>query len=130
MVVVQFLYTWCPHCQETARGLSKLQGEFGPKGLQVIGIAFNDEVNTKDDGKNKAELRKFRSHSTFPIGISTKAAVLKYLGIADGERFGVPQLIIVDRAGMIRVQTEPLPTGAILAEANLRGKVTQVLDEK
>jgi peroxiredoxin len=127
VVVVQFLYTWCPHCQDTARGLSKLQGEFGPQGLQVIGVAMNDEVNTKDDAANRKELRKFRSHSTFPIGIANKQAALKYLGITE-ERFGVPQVILIDRNGVIQGQTEPLPTGAWLNEKNLRDRIVKVLE--
>jgi len=130
VVVVQFLYTWCPHCQETARMLSKLQGEFASKGLQVIGVAFNDEVNTKNAAANTAELLKFKAHATFPVGIASKAAAMKYLGLSVLDRFGVPQVVIIDRKGTIQAQTEPLPTGAFLAEPNLRAKVLKVLDGK
>jgi thiol-disulfide isomerase/thioredoxin len=130
VVVVQFLYTWCPHCQETARMLSKLQGEWGSQGLQVIGVAFNDEVNTKNVVANNAELMKFKAHATFPVGIASKEAAIKYLGISVMESFGVPQLIIIDRKGMIQGQTEAKPTGAWLAEPNLRAKIAKILAEK
>ncbi len=29
MVVNQFLFTWCPHCQAAAGWLSKMQNEWG-----------------------------------------------------------------------------------------------------
>ena len=130
VVVVQFLFTWCQHCQETARTLSKLQTELGPKGLQVIGVAFNDEVNTKSIAGNHAELAKFKAHANFPLGLASREAVVKYLGLSVMERFGVPQLIVIDRKGTIQAQTEPLPTGALLAEPNLRAKLTKYLAEK
>jgi cytochrome oxidase Cu insertion factor (SCO1/SenC/PrrC family) len=44
VVLVQFLYTTCSHCQATARMLSKLQKELGSQGLQVLGVAFNPEA--------------------------------------------------------------------------------------
>ena len=130
VVVVQFLYTWCGHCQETARMLSKIQSEMAPQGLQVIGVAFNDEVNTKNIAANNAELLKFKTHATFPLGLTSKEAAMKYLGISVMERFGVPQLIIIDRKGAIQAQTEPMPTGALLAEPNLRAKLAKFLAEK
>lgn len=131
VIVVQFLYTWCSHCQETARMLSKIQNEMGPKGLQVIGVAFNDEVNTKNIAGNSLEITKFKSHANFPLGIAAKAAVIKYLGISVMDQgFGVPQLVIIDRKGTIQAQTESKPTGALLAEPNLRARIAKILDAK
>ena len=46
VVLVQFLYTNCQHCQATARLYSKLQKEFGSRGLRVYGVAFNDDVQS------------------------------------------------------------------------------------
>jgi len=131
VVVVQFLYTWCQHCQETARMLSKIQSEMASQGVQVIGIAFNDEVNTKNMAANSLELNKFKAHATFPLGMAAKEATIKYLGISILEtRFGVPQLIIIDRKGVIQAQTEAAPTGKLLAEPNLRAKLAQILAQK
>src|SRR5258708_38539247 len=49
VVLMQFLYTTCPHCRAAARTYTKLQKELGPRGLQVLGVAFNDEVQTTPD---------------------------------------------------------------------------------
>src|ERR1700689_3866510 len=45
VVVVQFLYTTCPHCQAYSQLLTKLQGEYGTKGFQCLGAAFNEADN-------------------------------------------------------------------------------------
>ena len=111
--------------------LSKIQGEWSSQGLQVIGVAFNDEVNTKSLAANNTELTKFKAHATFPLGIAPRESVFKYLGISVMDRaFGVPQLVIIDRKGMIQAQTEPAPTGALLAEPNLRARIAKILAEK
>jgi cytochrome oxidase Cu insertion factor (SCO1/SenC/PrrC family) len=39
VIALEFLFTTCPHCQTSARTLSKLQGEFGAKGFQALGVA-------------------------------------------------------------------------------------------
>src|SRR5215475_6987901 len=44
VVVLEFLYTTCPHCQRESQMLTKLYKEMGPRGLQVLGVAFNDNA--------------------------------------------------------------------------------------
>src|SRR5689334_25126661 len=46
VAVVQFLFTWCPHCQAFSQVLTQLNTEYGPRGFQALGVAFDD-----DDGK-------------------------------------------------------------------------------
>ena len=41
VVVVEFLLTTCPGCQNAARILTHLLEEYGPKGVEVVGIATN-----------------------------------------------------------------------------------------
>src|ERR1700710_729890 len=60
VVLVQFLFTWCPHCQATAKMLTKLQNEFGPKGLQIIGVAFNDTPSEGAPAADGPETAKFK----------------------------------------------------------------------
>src|SRR5271155_3373963 len=47
VVLVQFLYTTCPHCRDAARLYGKLQAELGSQGFEVVGVAFNPEVQGK-----------------------------------------------------------------------------------
>jgi len=130
VVVVQFLFTWCPHCQDTAKVLSKLQTELGPKGLQVIGAAFNDEVHTNDVAKNNSEVIKFKAYANFPVGIAPRETVLKYLGFSVMDRWGVPLMLIVDRKGMVVAQSKPAGSPELQQEASLRTMLTKLLNEK
>jgi thiol-disulfide isomerase/thioredoxin len=130
--VIQFLFTWCPHCQATAKWLSQMQAELGPKGLQVYGVAFNDEVLTKDAAAINKGVVEFSPSAKFPWGIApSKEAVLKYLGFSVMDRYGVPQLVVIDKKGMIQSQTSPSPgKGEIVEEPIMRALVTKLLAEK
>jgi len=46
VVIVNFWATWCPPCLEEMPEFVKLQNEFGPKGLQFIGILTDDEAES------------------------------------------------------------------------------------
>src|SRR5260370_39506278 len=41
VVVLACILTTCPHCQAAIGMLSGLQREYGPRGLQVLAVAFN-----------------------------------------------------------------------------------------
>ncbi len=123
VVVIQFLYTTCTHCQATARWLSKMQQELGPKGLQVFGVAFNPGVAAKDT-------KDFGQFATFPVTTSPEQPVLQYLGLSVMDGFNVPQLVVIDKKGVIQAQTKPRPgAGEISEEPIMRAFVTKLLAE-
>src|SRR5438477_6678599 len=64
VVCIEFLHTTCPHCQDTSRIFSKLQHELGPRGVQFIGIAFNDNAALLTDGFVK------QFNVAYPVGYS------------------------------------------------------------
>lgn len=45
LLIVNFWATWCAPCKEEMPLLAKLQAEFGPKGLQIVGIAIDSQAN-------------------------------------------------------------------------------------
>jgi peroxiredoxin len=116
VVVVQFLYTTCSHCQAVARMLSKLETELGPRGLQVAGVAFNPEAQRPE------ALQEFvkNNNVTFPVGFALTDSVLNYLGISIMERFVVPEIVIIDRGGVIRAQSDALGSPELQDESYLR----------
>ena len=131
VVLVQFLFTWCQHCQNTATVLSKLQNELGPKGLQVVGLAFNEQVLTPDAAKNNAEVLKFKAWANFPVGITTSETVLKYMGFSVMDRgWGVPLIVVVDKKGTVVAQTKVSGSPELQTEAPLRAMLTKLLAEK
>jgi peroxiredoxin len=130
--VVQFLFTWCQHCQATAQWLSKMQAELGGKGLQVYGVAFNDEVLTKDSATNNKATAAFSQFASFPVGLAkSKEPVLHFLGLSVVEGYGAPQMVVIDKKGVIRAQTPPRPTGntTIATESVMRDLVNKLLAE-
>jgi thiol-disulfide isomerase/thioredoxin len=95
VVVVEWMLTTCPHCQRSSVVLSKLQTEYGPRGLQVIGVAIN-----QDAGRDMAKYATLYA-TTFPIGMGTHPQASDWLQVPPMVRMLMPQLAIVDRKGMI-----------------------------
>jgi len=127
VVVVQFLYTTCTHCQATARMLSSLEQELGPRGLRVLGIAFNPDVQ-----QGPAAIEDFirSNHVAFPVGAASRDTVLGYLGMSIMERFVVPQIVVVDRHGVIRAQSRFMGSPELQDESYLRSFLDGVLRER
>jgi alkyl hydroperoxide reductase subunit AhpC len=125
------MFTTCPHCQALSKIISKLQGELGPRGFQAVGVAFNDEVNTANMSANAQVTSKFISDFgvTFPMGYAPRPSVMSYLGLSDVERWVVPQVVILDRKGVIRAQSAASGTTELQTETYLRKYLGELLDE-
>lgn len=126
VVVVEFLLTHCPTCQASARLLSKLQTELGPKGLQVVGIAIDEGAGPK--------LPDFiaKTGANFPVGVLPQNGAYDFLQIPIMVRLNMPQLAFVDRKGQVREQhgaEEPWMMQTV-EESNIRALLTKLLAEK
>jgi len=121
--LVEFLFTTCPHCQHTAKTLNNLQAQYGPRGFQAIGIAFNEMSNmlvpdfVRDHGVK------------FPVAWANRDPVLSYLQISPMERFVVPMIVIIDKKGKVRHQSPPQGDPKLQEEANLRVIIEGLLKE-
>ena len=123
VAVVQFLFTWCPHCQAFSRVLTQLNAEYGPRGFQALGVGFEDDVT-----KQKV-VDYTKQYAGFPVGISNRGTVLGYLGISELERIGVPQIVVIDRKGVIREQTSSQGGGPLGDPAHLKPLIEKLLAE-
>jgi hypothetical protein len=47
------------------------------------------------------------------VAIAPRDTVLSFLGLSVMERFGVPQMVIIDKKGVIRRQSEPQGTAEL-----------------
>jgi peroxiredoxin len=99
VVLLAFISTQCVHCQRASLVFEQLSHEFGGR-LQVAEVAF-------DEAADSAAFTK-RFGLTFPVGISTSDLAHDFLGITRGGRLGTPQVVIIDRSGVIRAQSERL----------------------
>jgi peroxiredoxin len=121
VVVVQFLITNCSHCQALSRLLTKLQTEYGPLGFQAFGVAINDATPEMVRGY-------VRDHElSIPVGSAPRDQVVKYLGVSEVERLAVPQVMIIDRRGVIEAQSEAQGTPDLQDETFLRGLIGDLL---
>ena len=100
VVAVAFIQTECPHCQQLTTELNLIAAEYKDRGVQILECAF--DVNAA------AALPRFleRFKPPFPVGYSTTAAVMAYLQytIIDPRPMTVPQMVFLDRTGVIRAQ--------------------------
>lgn len=124
VVMVEFLHTTCPHCQHASQVFSKLYTEYGPRGFQPIGVAWNDMANMlvpdfiKNNGVN------------YPVGFASRDSVLDYLGISPTERSVVPQIVWIDRKGVIRSQTPAIGDEKMLSEKYWREMIEKLTSEQ
>lgn len=117
VVVVQFLYTTCPHCQALSKELTKLSAEFGPS-VQFMGVAF-EEDNPQAEAA-AAVAYKQQQGVSFPVGYATRDTVMSYLGLSVMDRFVVPQVAIIDKKGIIQAQSAPMGTADLQTPSYLR----------
>jgi peroxiredoxin len=123
VLVLPFMFTTCPHCQHEAQMLTKLQQEYGPRGLQVLGTIFNDA--------NGAMATQFVKEFGigFPVGWATRDSVISYLNIPVMDRWVVPQVAVLDRRGTIVAQTMSTGTPELQDEGYIRALVEKLLKE-
>ena len=101
VVLLAFILTTCSHCQRTTGYLNKLQGEFGPRGFQVIESAI--EENARSNVPAFAQ----QYQTPFPVGYNTNTLqVLDFLQHPTMMIPHMPLLAFIDRQGVIRAQHE------------------------
>ena len=102
LLAAEFLLTTCPHCQHTAEVLQKLYTQYEPQGLQVIGIA----INTENGEAQRAIPQFIKEHKlTFPVGMApSREGVYEYLQRSYMDRMLMPQMVFLDRKGVIQNQ--------------------------
>jgi thiol-disulfide isomerase/thioredoxin len=128
VAVVQFLFTWCPHCQAFSKVLTQLNNEYASRGFQALGVAFDDDDPKTPPIKEKASAYA-QTYAGFPVGFSTRGPVLSYLGISELERIGVPQIVVIDRKGVIREQSTSQGGGPLGDPAHLKPLIESLLAE-
>jgi thiol-disulfide isomerase/thioredoxin len=122
-VVVAFILTYCSHCQMTIGVLSKMQKEYGPRGLQVLASATEDMAAAALPGF----LRQF--DPPFPVGINTTTEFVTYMQHPTMLQLYMPGLVFIDKAGLIQAQYEGRDAflEATSVEKNIRAKLEEMM---
>ena len=100
IVALAFIHTTCTHCQQLTTDLNMLAKEYSSRGVQFLECAFNEDAVTA-----LPEFLK-RFSPPYPVGWGTTASVMAYLKrtLTDGRPMYVPQMVFLDRAGVIRAE--------------------------
>jgi thiol-disulfide isomerase/thioredoxin len=98
VVALEFIFTTCPHCQAASKVMTKFQQEYAARGLQVIDVAVNANADLLVDNFAK------EYQVGFPVGWVPQDQMVTFMGFSSA-RFVVPQLVLIDRKGMIHYQT-------------------------
>jgi peroxiredoxin len=98
VVLVAFIQTTCPHCQQSVPVLNGLQRQYGPRGLQVLAAAFNPKAETLVPGF----IHQFQPN--FPVGWAADPEVRTYLNHSVMAPLYVPTMVFIDRKGIIQHQ--------------------------
>jgi thiol-disulfide isomerase/thioredoxin len=125
VVLIEFLLADCPHCLRVAQTINKLHTEMAGRGFETVGVAFDNGIGGTAL-QNMVRILKL----DYLVGRTTPDKVDLYLGRSVMERMQVPQLVIVDRNGVIRAQSRAIGEANLTDEGYLRGRVDELLDEQ
>ncbi len=115
VVLVDFWGTWCPPCRAAIPHLVELRKELAARGFEVVGL------NWERGALNSAEIvKKFAAEHEIPYPLAVVGDDL--LSKAGVEAF--PTMLLVDRAGRVRLKKVGYTEGAVLRAAieNLLGE--------
>lgn len=93
VLLLNFWATWCAPCVEEMPMLSELQRDNADRGLQVLGIAVDDEGKARDFARD--------------LGVAYPVLVGQGQGMVVGRRYGngsgmLPYSVLVGRTGIVR----------------------------
>jgi peroxiredoxin len=129
VVVVEFFFIASEHCMHVAQILNKLNRDLGPRGFQPIGIVFDPpKVPTSGEKVIPSMVDYFKL--TYPVGFASKADVDAYLGRSGNELLAIPQVVVIDRTGMIRTTTGDRTDPKLEDENSLRALIEGLLKER
>ena len=123
VVALAFIDTNCPHCQDLTRTLIPISRGYGPRGVQVVECAFNDGA----EGLLPRFIQQFQP--PFPVGWTTRSAVLSYLQISilDTRPLYVPHMVFIDRRGLIRDDYRGESSFFTNSDTNIRAELDKLL---
>ena len=125
VVLVMFFLTGCPHCQHTTELLNPIQTELAKKGLQVVGVAINQ------DAQQNLESFKKTYKPTFPVSYADYMDAASFSAFDATKRIVAPILVFIDWHGMIRFQTSGDDASFFNDKEsdNIRTQAQKLLDE-
>jgi len=112
-VLLNFWATWCGPCKIEMPWFVELQKEYGPQGLQIVGVAMDDA--------SKEDIAKFVKEMgvNYPILIGKEAVGEQYGGVNV-----LPTTFFIDRDGKIVAREFGLQSRSLFVD-NIKKALTQ-----
>ncbi len=134
VVALEFILTTCPHCQAASRVMTKFQQAYGPRGFQSLDLAINalDEGRKPDQASMLVETFANNFQVGFPVGYIGRDPMMSFMGFSIMDRMVVPQLVLIDRKGVIRYQTPAGDSenyGKMMNENGIQQHIEELLAE-
>ncbi len=129
VVALEFILTTCVHCQAASKVMSRLQSELGSRGFQALDLAINVLEERHNTEAADALVQKFKNDYQvgFPVGYVSHDEMPGFMGFSIMSRTVVPQLVLLDRQGIIRYQTPPSGDATSMEESTIRQRVLELL---
>ena len=93
ILVINFWATWCPPCREEMPEFSQAQDEYGPSGIQFVGIAIDSAANVTEFANT--------SPVTYPLLLGS-ADLPELMAKLGNQQQVLPFTVIVDRTGKLK----------------------------
>ncbi|MGE5647293.1 MAG: peroxiredoxin family protein [Acidobacteriota bacterium] len=122
VVALEFIFTTCPHCQQLCQTTNKLLPQYLTRGFRAVAIACNDGA----EWLAPEFARQF--NLAYPVGIGNVPLMFSFVGMPP-KQFRLPQLVFVDRKGMIRARYTGEDAFFNEEETSMRKAIEQYLDE-
>ena len=92
VVLLNFWATWCAPCQLEMPVFAAWQRQYGPQGLEVIGISMDDDAPPPRRLVERLKLN-------YPVAMGDEHLAARYGGV-----LGLPLTFLIDRNGVVRAR--------------------------
>lgn len=133
VLALEFILTTCPHCQAQVPVLDGLMKKYGPQGFQAIDVAINaydEDPKTDEHAGTTVSNFQMTYGAQFPVGFVQREAMDPFMNFSIMDRTVVPQVVLIDRKGMIHYQTPPSGESDLRNASFLEAKIQELLNQK
>jgi len=116
--------------------MTKFQQQYGAQGFQAIDLAINvlDEGRTPQQAGMMTQSFQNNFQVGFPVGFIARDPMMSFMEFSVMDRMVVPQLVLIDRKGMIRYQTPASDAnddyGKLINENAIQQHIEELLAER
>ncbi|MGI6233451.1 MAG: peroxiredoxin family protein [Prevotella sp.] len=96
-VVIDFWASWCPDCRKDIPNVLKMYKEFHPKGVEFVGVSFDDKA---ESWKNAIAKYNLEYTHVSELTKMRESAIAKAYGIK-----WIPSMYIIDPEGKVVLST-------------------------